>query len=96
MLGLGLDALDLGSSLSWEVVLGPPPSVVHKTTNISTFEVVCGLNPLYLFYLLLFPNPQKFVPKEKVTKTEYVKIHKRNKEHYKNQKRNFVKSCPKQ
>jgi len=28
MLGLGLDALDLGSSLSWEVVLGPPPSMM--------------------------------------------------------------------
>jgi len=26
MLGLGLDALDLGSSLAWEVMLGPPPS----------------------------------------------------------------------
>jgi len=47
--------------------------VVHKTTNISTFEVVCGLNPLYLFDLLPFPNPQGFVPKEEVTKTEYDK-----------------------
>ena len=32
--------------------------VVYKTTNISTFEVVCGLNPLSLFDLLPFPNPQ--------------------------------------
>ena len=53
---------------------------VHKTTNISTFEVVCGLNPLFPFDLLPFPNPQRFVPKEKVTKAEYVKIHKRIKE----------------
>jgi len=30
MLGLGRDALDLGSSLSWEVVLGPPPSCLGR------------------------------------------------------------------
>jgi len=67
--------------------------VVHKTTNISTFEVVCGLNPL--FDLLPFPNPQRFVPKEKVTKTEYVKIHKRIKEQIQQSKEKYCKKLPK-
>jgi len=30
--------------------------VVHKTTNISTFEIVCGLNSLSPFKLLPFPK----------------------------------------
>ena len=39
--------------------------VVHKTTYISTFEVICGLNHLSPFKLL--PSPIGFMPKEKVT-----------------------------
>ena len=69
--------------------------VVHKTTNISTFEVVCGLNPFFPFDLLPFPNPQRFVPKEKVTKTEYVKIHKRIKEQIQQSKEQYCKKLPK-
>jgi len=69
--------------------------VVHKTTYISTFEVVCGLNPFSLFDLLPFPNPQGFVPKEKVTKTEYVKIHKRIKEQIQQPKEKYCKKFPK-
>jgi len=38
--------------------------VVHKTTNISPFEVVYGFNPLSPLYLLPLSNPQEFVPKE--------------------------------
>ena len=38
--------------------------VVHKTTNISSFEVVYGFNPLTPLDLLPLPNPQEFVPKE--------------------------------
>jgi len=69
--------------------------VVHKTTNISTFEVVCRLNPLFPFDLLPFPNPQRFVPKEKVTKIEYVKIHKRIQEHIQQPKEKYCKKLPK-
>ena len=69
--------------------------VVHKNTYISTFEVVCGLNPLSLFDLLPFPNPQGFVPKEKVTKTEYVKMHKRIEEHIQQPKEKYYKKLPK-
>jgi len=47
--------------------------VVHKTTNISPFKVVYGFNPLSPLDLLPLPNPQEFVPKEGVTKTEFVK-----------------------
>ena len=47
--------------------------VVHKTTNISPFEGVCGTNLLSPLDLLPLPNPQEFVPKEGVTKTEFVK-----------------------
>jgi len=69
--------------------------VVHKTTNISTFEVVCELNPLFPFDLLPIPNPQRFVPKEKVTKTEYVNIHKRIKEQIQQSKEKYCKKLPK-
>jgi len=70
-----------------------PSGVVHKTTNISTFEVICGLNPLFDF--LPFPNPQRFVPKEKVKKTEYVKIHKRIKKQIQQSKEKYCKKLPK-
>ena len=46
---------------------------VHKTTNISPFEVVYGFNPLTPLDLLPLPNPQTFVHKEGVTKAEIVK-----------------------
>ena len=52
--------------------------VVHKTTNISPLEAVCGFNPFSPSDLLPLPNPQEFVPKEGVTKTEFVKkVHER-------------------
>ena len=47
--------------------------VVHKTTNISPFEVVYGFNPLTPLDLLLLPNPQTFMHKEGATKAEFVK-----------------------
>ena len=67
----------------------------HKTTNISTFEVICGLNPLLSFNLLPFPKPQRFVPKEKVTKTKYFKMHKRIREHIQRPKEKYCKKLPK-
>jgi len=47
--------------------------VVHKTTNISPFEVVYGFNPHTPLDLLPPPNPHEFVHKEGVTKAEFVK-----------------------
>jgi len=46
---------------------------VHKTTNISSFGVVYGLNPHTPLDLLPLPNQHEFVHKEGVTKTEFVK-----------------------
>jgi len=55
--------------------------VVQKTTNISPFEVVCGFNPLSPLDFLPLPNPQEFLPKEGITKTEFIKqLHERIKE----------------
>ena len=48
--------------------------VVHKTTYISIFEVVSGLNYLPSFKML--PSPIGFVPKEKVTTIKIFKKHK--------------------
>ena len=53
--------------------------VVHKTTCISTFEVICGLNHLSPFKLL--PYPIGFMHKEKVTTNEHFKMHKMIREH---------------
>ena len=47
--------------------------VVHKTTNISSFEVVYGFDPLTPLDLLPLPNPHTFVHKEGSTKAEFVK-----------------------
>jgi len=55
--------------------------VVHKTTNISPFEAVYGLNPLTPSNLLRLPNPKEFVPKKGVTKVQFhKKMHARIKE----------------
>jgi len=47
--------------------------VVHKTTNISQFEVVYGFSPFTPLDLLPLPNAQEFVYKEGVKKAEFVK-----------------------
>jgi len=66
--------------------------VVHKTTNISPFEVVYGFNPLTPLDLLPLPNPQDFVHKEGVTKAEFVKkIHERIKNKIQHQTKKYRK-----
>jgi len=70
--------------------------VVHKTTNISPFKVVYGFNLLSSLDLLSLPNPQEFVPKEGVTKTEFVKkMHERIKEQIQQQTKKYHKTLPK-
>ena len=69
--------------------------LVHKTTNIYSFKVVYGFNPLSPLDLLPLPNPQEFVPKEGVTKTEYVKMHERIKEQIQQQKEKYHKKLSK-
>ena len=65
--------------------------VVHKTTNISTFEVVCGLNSLSPFKLSQFPKG--FMPKEELTNIESFKM--RIKEHIQRPKEKYCKKLPK-
>ena len=66
--------------------------VVHKTTNISPFEVVYGLNPLTPLNLLPLPNPQEFVHKEGVTKVEFVKkMHEKIKDQIQQQTNKYLK-----
>jgi len=47
--------------------------VVHKITNISSFEVVYEFDPLTPLDLLPLPNPHTFMHKEGVTKDDFVK-----------------------
>ena len=65
--------------------------VVHKTTNISIFEIVCGLNSLSPFKLL--PFPKGLVPKEKVRKIENLKM--RITEHIQRSKEKYCEKLPK-
>ncbi|XP_068479401.1 uncharacterized protein [Phaseolus vulgaris] len=67
--------------------------VVHKTTNISTFEVVCEHNPLSLFALL--PLPKGIMPKEQVTTIENFTKHERIREHMQPSKEKYCKKLPK-
>ena len=70
--------------------------VVHKTTNISPFEVVYGFNPLTPLDLLPLPNPQTFVHKEGATKAEFVKkMHERIKEQIQQQIEKYYDKLPK-
>jgi len=67
--------------------------VVHKTTYISTFEVICGLNHLSPFKLL--PSPIGFMPNEKVTTNEHFKMHKMIREHIQQSKEKYCTKLPK-
>jgi len=80
-----LRAIMRGSHKSWDEYLPHIEfaynRVVHKTTNISPFEVVYGFNTLTPLDLLPLPNPQTFVHKEGATKAEFVKkMHEKVKE----------------
>jgi len=66
--------------------------VVHKTTNISLFEVVYGFIPHTPLDFLPLPNPQEFVHKEGVTKAEFVKkLHERIKNQIQKQTEKYIK-----
>nr|KYP51640.1 Transposon Ty3-I Gag-Pol polyprotein [Cajanus cajan] len=47
--------------------------VVHKTTNLSPFEVVYGFNPLTPLDLLPFPNTTSLFHKEGVSRADFIK-----------------------
>jgi len=91
-----LRAVMKGSHRSWDEYLPHIEfscnKVVHKTTNISPFEVIYGFNPLNPLDLLPLPNPHTFVNKEGATKAEFVKkIHERVKEQIQQQTKKYIK-----
>jgi len=47
--------------------------IVHKSIDISPFEVVYDFNPVTPLDLLPHSNPHEFVHKEKVSRTDFVK-----------------------
>jgi len=85
-----------GNHKSWDEylshILFAYNRVVHKTTNISPFEVVYGFNPLTPLDLLPLPNLQEFVHKEGVTKAVFVKkMHERIKNQIQQQIEKYMK-----
>jgi len=95
-LGTMLRAIMKGNHRSWDEYLPHIEfaynRVVRKTTNISSFEVVYGFNPLTSSDLLPLPNPQEFVHKEAVTKAEFVKkMHERIKKQIQQQTEKYTK-----
>ena len=66
--------------------------VVHKTTNISPFEVAYGFNPHITLDLLPLHNPHEFMHKEGVTKAKFVKkLHERIKIQIQKQTEKYIK-----
>jgi len=63
-----LRAILKGNHKSWDEYLShiefPYNRVVHKTTQLSPFEVVYGFNPLTPRDFLPLPNPLDFIHKE--------------------------------
>ena len=91
-----LRAVMKGSHKSWDEYLPHIEfaynRVIHKTTNISPFEVVYGFNPLTPLDLLPLSNPHTFVHKEGATKAEFVKkMHERVKEQIQQQTEKYIK-----
>nr|KYP50633.1 Transposon Ty3-I Gag-Pol polyprotein [Cajanus cajan] len=65
--------------------------VVHKTTNMSPFEIVYGFNPLTPLDLLPLPDVASFIHKEG-TRAEFVKkLHERVREHIQSQTEKYQK-----
>jgi len=69
---------------------------VHKSTNISSFEVVCGFDPLTPLDLLPLPNPHTFLHKEGGTKAEFdKKMHERIQKQVQQQIEKYYEKLPK-
>nr|KYP33230.1 Transposon Ty3-I Gag-Pol polyprotein [Cajanus cajan] len=66
--------------------------VVHKTTNLSPFEVVYGFNPITPLDLLPLPNTPSLFHKERVSKANFIKkYHDKIKSQIENQTQKYVK-----
>nr|KYP31568.1 Transposon Ty3-I Gag-Pol polyprotein [Cajanus cajan] len=81
-LGPMLRAILKGNKKSWDDYLPHVEfaynRVVHKTTNMSPFEIVYGFNPLTPLDLLPLPDVASFIHKEGTSRAEFVKnLHER-------------------
>jgi len=66
-------------------------SGVHRTTRQSSFEVVCGFNPLTPLDLIPPPLYTSFIHKELVSRLEFVKkLHERVRNQIENQMKVYV------
>jgi len=79
-LSIMLRAILKGNNKSWDGYLPHIEfaynRVVHKTTQLSPFEVVHGFNPLIPRDLIPLPNLQDFIHKEGASRVDFVrKLH---------------------
>nr|KYP48894.1 Transposon Ty3-G Gag-Pol polyprotein [Cajanus cajan] len=66
--------------------------VVHKTTNLSPFEVVYGFNPITSLDLLPLPNTLSLFHKECVSRADFIKkYHEKIKSQIENQTQKYAK-----
>uniref|UniRef100_A0A151UFE0 Transposon Ty3-I Gag-Pol polyprotein n=1 Tax=Cajanus cajan TaxID=3821 RepID=A0A151UFE0_CAJCA len=95
-LGTMLRAILKGNKKSWDDYLPHVEfaynRVVHKTTNMSPFEIVYGFNPLTPLDLLPLPDVASFIHKEGTSRAELVKnLHERVRNHIQSQTKNYAK-----
>nr|KYP33020.1 Transposon Ty3-I Gag-Pol polyprotein [Cajanus cajan] len=65
--------------------------VVHKTTNLSPFEVVYGFNPLTPFDILPLPSTCSYLHKEGVSKADFTKkVHEKVKSQIEKQTQKYI------
>nr|KYP57132.1 Retrotransposable element Tf2 [Cajanus cajan] len=95
-LGTMLRAILKGNKKSWDDYLPHVEfaynRVVHKTTNMSPFEIVYGFNPLTPLDLLPLPDVASFIHKEGTSRAEFVKkLHERVRDHIQSQTEKYQK-----
>nr|KYP33691.1 Retrotransposable element Tf2 [Cajanus cajan] len=86
----------IGNKKSWDDYLPHVEfaynRVVHKTTNMSPFEIVYGFNPLTPLDLLPLPDVASFIHKEGTSRAEFVKkLHERVRDHIQSQTEKYQK-----
>nr|KYP42079.1 Transposon Ty3-I Gag-Pol polyprotein [Cajanus cajan] len=95
-LGTMLRAILKGNKKSWDDYLPHVEfaynKVVHKTTNMSPFEIVYGFNPLTPLDLLPLPDVASFIHKEGTSRAEFVKkLPERVRNHIQSQTEKYTK-----
>jgi len=91
-----LRAILRGNHKSWDEYLSHIEfsynRVVHKTTQLSPFEVVYGFNPLTPKDLIPLSNPKDFIHKEGASRVEFVrKLHEKVKSQLQQQSERYAR-----